>query len=176
MMMTLSPKSPLMTTSDISTVLEKHWYSSPVPIYDIILDMGLKLTLTAMDKKVVGLIRQDNGVYTIVVNTRHSLTRQRFTAAHELGHYIYHNVLVGDGVADNEEYSCEGTPMHNPLIQTIQERQANNFAANVLIPAHSILAGPLTLNVQKLATRFQVAESVMKIRLRRLWRDGYDTI
>ena len=52
--------------------------------------------------------------------------RQRFTIAHELGHYLLGHVQPGQVTAINREPAPGDSP---------QERQANQFAARVLAPA-----------------------------------------
>ena len=151
---------------DPMKVIEKHWNSTPVPIDQIIQEIGLPLSYKTMDDHISGYIERRNGSYQIVVNARHAPTRQRFTAAHELGHYIFHRDLLGEGVGDNRAYRTEGTGHDNANIRPIHERQANSFAANVLMPRHRLtdVGGDSTA---VLATRFGVSQAAMKIRLGR---------
>lgn len=151
---------------DHMSVIAQHWNSTPVPIEAIIRDIGLPLSYEAMDDNISGYIERQNGSYRIVVNSNHAPTRQRFTAAHELGHYVYHRDLLGEGVGDNRAYRTDGTDRPNANIRPIHERQANSFAANVLMPRHrlSAVAGETTA---ALATRFGVSQAAMKIRLGR---------
>jgi len=155
-----------MTSIDPIQVIAKHWDSTPVPIDTIIADLGLPLCYKALDDNISGYIERASESYKIVVNSNHARTRQRFTAAHELGHYIYHRELLGDGVGDNRAYRTEGTGRQNSKIRPMHERQANSFAANVLMPKHrlSALAGESTV---KLASMFEVSQETMRIRLGR---------
>ena len=153
--------------SDPIKVIGKHWDSTPVPIETIIGEVGLKFDREFLDENVSGFIeRQADGDYRIVVNASHAPTRQRFTAAHELGHYVYHRDLLGDGVGDNRAYRADGTTRPNPNIRPIHERQANSFAANVLMPRHA-LANVDGESTTTLAQRFGVSQEAMKICLGR---------
>jgi Zn-dependent peptidase ImmA (M78 family) len=114
---------------DPMKVIEQHWNSTPVPIDQIIRDIGLPLCQEVMADNISGYIERQNGSYRIVVNANHAPTRQRFTAAHELGHYIYHRDLLGEGVGDNRAYRTEGTDRPNANIRPIHERQANSLTA-----------------------------------------------
>lgn len=147
-------------------VIEKHWNSTPVPIEQIIREIGLPLSYENMADDMSGYIERTNGSYRIVVNATHPETRQRFTAAHELGHYIYHRDLLGEGVGDNRAYRAVGTKIDNPQIRPIHERQANSFAANVLMPRHR-LVGVDEESTAALAARFHVSQEAMRIRLGR---------
>jgi Zn-dependent peptidase ImmA (M78 family) len=151
---------------DPMAVIAKHWDSTPVPIDAIIRDIGLPLHYEAMADNISGYIERQNGSYRIVVNSNHAPTRQRFTAAHELGHYIYHRDLLGEGVGDNRAYRTDGTDRPNVNIRPIHERQANSFAANVLMPRHR-LASVDGESTSVLASRFGVSQAAMKIRLGR---------
>ena len=151
---------------DPMTVIAQHWNSTPVPIDAIIRDIGLPLSHEAMDDNISGYIERQNGSYRIVVNSNHAPTRRRFTAAHELGHYIYHRDLLGEGVGDNRAYRAEGTDRPNANIRPVHERQANSFAANVLMPRHR-LTDVAEESTAALAARFEVSQAAMKIRLGR---------
>jgi Zn-dependent peptidase ImmA (M78 family) len=155
-----------VTAIDPIDVIARHWDTTPVPIDAIIADMGLPLSYEPMADNISGYIERANGSYRIVVNLGHARTRQRFTAAHELGHFIYHRDLLGDGVGDNRAYRTEGTGRQNENIRPMHERQANSFAANVLMPRHRLVdvAGESTA---ALATRFGVSQEAMRIRLGR---------
>lgn len=155
-----------MTAIDPLKVIAKHWDSTPVPIDAIIRDIGLPLSYEPMDENISGYIERRDGGYRIVVNSTHAPTRRRFTAAHELGHYIYHRELLGEGVGDNRSYRTDGTDRPNANIRPVHERQANSFAANVLMPRHRLsdVAGQSTV---ALAQQFKVSPEAMRIRLGR---------
>ena len=87
------------------------------------------------------LVTTDDRAYgAILVNAKASPSRQRFTIAHELGHYLnlWHSPSVENG------FSCTRAQMRSwstrasrPLTRDeIQEREANRFAIELLLPAH----------------------------------------
>ena len=71
----------------------------------------------------------DKGQKTILVSTRFQAEIQNFTAAHELGHALFHKgmVLHRDIPLDGSSYS-----------QDVRERQANKFAAFFLMPEKQV--------------------------------------
>ena len=155
-----------MTSIDPIKVIQDFWNETPVRIYDMIQEFGLEFEFQDMPDNVSGWIeRLPNDSYKIAVNSGHPSTRQRFTAAHELGHYIYHRDLLGDGVGDNRAYRTDGTDRPNANIRPMHERQANSFAANVLMPRHVIAAIQRPRDVSVLARLFEVSQEVMRIRL-----------
>ncbi len=107
------------------------------------------------------LVKKDNNP-VIGVNCEHHPHRQRFTVAHELGHYILHG-------AETIHYDAGGEPLYfrSDSIYNAYEREANRFAAELLMPEHMvsrcIKAGACT--VETLAEIFDVSEDAMRYRL-----------
>ena len=153
---------------DALSIIRKSWSKAPVPIYAIIHELGLGPVYRSLPQNISGAIERTNSErYQIVINSDQSLTRQRFTAAHELGHYIYHRDLLGLGVGDTLAFRAYDTPLPNPNITPTHERQANNFAANVLMPAHLIdaLKARGITTPKEIADHLLVSEEAMRIRL-----------
>ena len=154
--------------ADALKILESHSQETPINIFGVLQDVGLRLEFRPESENISGWIEPLNGDgYLVVINERHSATRQRFTAAHELGHYIYHRDLLGRGVGDTRAYRSAGTPLPNTAITIQHERQANTFAANVLMPYAQIarFKGQGVTDPRELAKLFLVSEEAMRIRL-----------
>lgn len=156
------------TSLDPLKLAERYWGDIPVPIFQILGELGLGPDFHSLDDQISGWIeRGAGGKYRVTVNVLHAPVRRRFTAAHELGHYIYHRDLLGAGVGDTRAYRAAGTRLPNAAIRPIHERQANSFAANLLMPHHSInlLRSQGVTEVAELADRFEVSKDAMRIRL-----------
>jgi Zn-dependent peptidase ImmA (M78 family) len=80
------------------------------------------------DPRAVGLAVQAGRVATIFLNEDHPLTRQNFTFSHELGH-----IQLGH-LAEVPLYRAKGHPFSPD-----QEREANQFAAELLMPAEAFI-------------------------------------
>lgn len=105
-----------------------------------------------------GLIRRvDDDKYAIHVNANHPITRQRFTMAHELAHFILHKDKIGDGITDDYLYR---SGLGNNL-----EREANQLAAKILMPEHLVFHKDTTKSIKEQAGDFWVSETSMDIRL-----------
>lgn len=99
----------------------------------------------------------DEGSKIIIVNPYDSLTRQRFTVAHELGHALLHN----EGVHERSDVRLTSYRKH--------EVEANKFAAALLMPSdHVSVAVDLGKNLEELAELFGVSQTAMRIRLETL--------
>jgi Zn-dependent peptidase ImmA (M78 family) len=115
-----------------------------------------------MDSGVSGVIQKKAGRdAAIYLNDKDHPNRQRFTCAHELGHYVNHTnngVLDYEFVDYRDQLAAEGT---DP-----EEVYANRFAAALLMPAgevRTLKRGGYDL--VQLAYRFRVSEEAMTIRL-----------
>lgn len=109
-----------------------------------------------------GLIKKNEaGDFEIHVNSNHPITRQRFTMAHELAHFLLHRDKIGDGVVDDYLYRSK--------FSSVIEREANELAAEILMPAHLLISDEFKhLSIPEQAARFWVSEVSMDIRLGRL--------
>jgi hypothetical protein len=108
--------------------------------------------------------------YEIVVNKRHPVTRQRWTTAHELGHFLLHR---GD-----EDVFPTSPIKHRSSFEFYfededkEEAEANQFAADVLIPM-SLLHRAYDRghrDASKLAEIFNVSTDAMELRMKRYFR------
>lgn len=142
----------------------------PVDIEGLAGALGIKIKGAFLGKDISGILEHSKSDgYVISVNASHSEARRRFTIAHELGHYLLHKQLVGDGIGDDKAYrSTSVGKYHNTAIGAYEETQANKFAASLLMPMDLIdeikksegIDDPATL-----AKRFNVSEHAMCIRL-----------
>jgi Zn-dependent peptidase ImmA (M78 family) len=125
-----------------------------------------------LDDHIVGeLERTHDRGFVIRTNANHSRERQRFTAAHELGHYMMHRTLLGSGVDDDKSYrSClEYGNFKNKNIQKRHETEANQFAAAILMPSVTVRQEFVECpDLDRLARLFCVSNQAMAIRLKSL--------
>jgi len=102
--------------------------------------------------------------------TRRSPGRRSFTIAHEIGHWEMHRD-IGDGIHARFCRSDHVGATASELKQSVRlEREANRFAAALLMP-EDLLRRQVSesgLNVLALASRFGVSGQAMQIRLETL--------
>ena len=158
----IAPASPRDTAD---TLLEAAGITSfPVPVNELVTGCGVQILAWDFDDNIDGLVVQLEAGPVIWVNKGQALTRQRFTLAHELGHYLlrhvseFHLDLGGD-------LSPNASGEH-PDYNWRAERAANQFAANLLMPASMIRrASAETSDISTLASRFKVSPAAMGFRL-----------
>ncbi len=158
----------MKTPGEAFEITKRYATQAPVRVFDLARELGLGPAPTPLPENISGLIRRKpDGEWEIVVNSIQSTNRQRFTVAHEIGHFIFHRERLANGVSDTLAYRADDIEMPNPNIGWEQERQANNFAVNLLAPApllRAAQAAGLTSD-QDLAARFQMSRAAMRIRL-----------
>ena len=153
--------------TDFKNIVQDH-IGPPVNIEGIIRALGLELDKKAvLDTEISGQIERVDDTYKISANKDDNYFRQRFTMAHELGHYIYHVNLLGDGVDDDRRYrSIADGKFYNTQIKQAEETEANRFAASILMPASLIRAEwEKCRDVSQMVKKFLVSEQAMRIRL-----------
>lgn len=158
-----------MNFAECLSVVNRYKEQVPVDVLAIAAEIGIPVVYENLEDNISGAIRAVGADedYQIVVNSNHPRVRQRFTVAHELGHYIYHRDLLGRGTGDTRAYRAAGTPYPNGAITAVQERQANNFAANTLMPT-PLIRRFKAMGVKQpgaLAPLFGVSPKAMEIRL-----------
>lgn len=92
----------------------------------------------------------------IAVNAAHQRTRQRFTMAHEFYHYLYHRSL--------KRLMC----MTDLADTSRREREANRFAACLLMPEASVRIVLSRSGFAGTAARLMVSPEALQWRLREL--------
>ena len=149
----------------LADILRKFHSKAPVPVIEIANELGIKVYKTNdFDGRISGLIQKDEhhggkSGYAIYTNAHHPMTRRRFTIAHEIGHFMLHRELIGDGITDDGLYRSH--------LRGGFESEANRFAANLLMPRELVweFIEQGVDTVEELAEKFNVSKSAMSIRL-----------
>lgn len=97
----------------------------------------------------------------IGVNANQSPVRRRFSAAHEIGHHVLGHA---DGSVFDYAFptTVEGEP---PGYDPQNEREANQFAAELLMPEENLVEDAPSLSLARLARRYEVSQEAMSFRL-----------
>jgi len=151
-------------------ILSGYASSYPVDVVAAAEAIGVRVLFDQLPDGVSGKIQKDErGGYYIVANKDEPRVRQRFTIAHELGHYIYHRSLIGDGIQDTAAYRAPDPKVYDTTpLEPFHEAQANRFAANLLMPRWLIRKAQTShpdYSHADLARLFEVSEDAMRIRL-----------
>ena len=149
--------------------------SAPIDVHRVGRELGLRIVTANLGPGVAGLLVQRPGSPTVIcVHESDPTTRQRFTIAHEIGHHHLAHKLAGDAeVHVDRGIIAQRTARSSEGIVDLNEVEANQFAAALLMPAELIRMraaelsqGPLLdRHLSELAAEFQVSEQAMAIRL-----------
>lgn len=148
-------------------------HSAPVNVESIAKHLNLPIEYVESGGEISGcLIRKGNRV-AIGVNSSHSENRRRFTIAHEIGHYLLHEEapLFLDKLPT---YRVHFRDNESSLATNPNEIEANNFAAELLMPAGLLqreLRGSFDITedtISDLATQFGVSTTALTYRLMNL--------
>lgn len=155
-------------------ILKEKMETVPVDVEGAIRAYGITLERTSLPKGVSGAISYENGQFKISVEKTDGVARQRFTAAHELAHYLLHGGLLSQrGVLNrHEDVLFETNGVENPSqpLSRDHEVEANKLAAAILMPASFVRKhyDPKTNNVAELASQLEVSKAALEIRLKNL--------
>jgi len=111
--------------------------SAPVPIEALAHALGADVRKSPAEDPLSGfLLRDPNSRRAVIgVNSKHHPNRQRFTLAHELGHFLLHQ---GERVHVDRSDQAFLLKLRSDEASTgtdVEEIEANLFAAEILMPA-----------------------------------------
>lgn len=146
------------------TLMEHGIMQIPVNPVEIAEMVGIEVYYANFgNPNVSGLIRKDGNKVIIYVKHTDNPMRQRFTVAHELGHFFMH-LDAPEGHFVDMYRTVNFSDDDNPL-----EKEANQFAAALLMPRHYVQQEQKYADsLEDLAFSFRVSVQAMSLRLRDL--------
>lgn len=163
--------SKVLTTVD---AIRKRFnmYDLPIDLNVLAEKSGIEIKYGDFEAEMSGFAYQKAKTKYIGVNVAESAVRQRFTIAHEFGHIFMHqhDSLSYDPSVELIHFRDE----HSATGADSKEREANAFAAELLMPAEIVkkeiqdmkgidLHDPIA--VGRLADRFGVSQAALTVRL-----------
>ena len=147
-------------TTDI--LINNDMLKIPVDILKIAKTNDIEVYAGELDKKVSGAIRYDKekDKFAILVNKNDSMVRQRFTIAHELGHFFLHKeILKSDEIHVDIMFRMPDE----------KEKEVDYFAGALLMNRTLLekMHEAIT-SITELAQIFKVSVSAMTVRLDKL--------
>lgn len=151
----------------------------PVNVESIAERLGAKVVKVDLDDKLCGMLHKEAGQHIIGVNSSHSVSRQRFTIAHEIGHLVMHDHLISDLHVDKSFSERLYRDGRSKTGEDKIEREANRFAAELLMPTEllhedvSEVLIDLVEGPKELAELYEVSEQAMSIKLMQILGKKY---
>jgi Zn-dependent peptidase ImmA (M78 family) len=143
----------------------------PVPIIPIAQAAGAIVRYHDFNNEISGVLVRETGAAAVIgVERRQSVHRQRFTIAHELGHFLLHQ---GDQVHVDRHFRLNFRSARSATAEDVEEIEANAFAAAILMPEKFLRIDAARLqfdiedenDVRTLAAKYNVSSQAMAIRL-----------
>ena len=160
-------------------IVKDHMRDEPVNVAAIFADLGVEYVEDRILSGESGWIECLDGKFKVMVNESESAQRKRFTAAHELAHYLMHrDLLCREGKLNRHTDRLFGVSAEHNRDAPFQRRhevQANKLAAQIIMPASRITEvwnamedRPPVSRIPALAEKFDVSKAAMEIRLKTL--------
>jgi Zn-dependent peptidase ImmA (M78 family)/DNA-binding XRE family transcriptional regulator len=133
----------------------------PIPVEKLARRCGINVKDAPFGNEISGVLLELDSGPVIGFNAEHPSTRQRFTIAHELGHFLlsHHDHFH----IDLSDLAGHGEP---PGYDWRDERAANEFAAELLMPASLVTqAYGEDPDLPRLAAKFKVSKEALGFRL-----------
>lgn len=146
---------------------ESQIEAPPVDVNKILANLGINLLPYAFPEKVSAVLLKENNMLVVGVNNTHHPNRQRFSIAHEIGHYLlghYKDVFVDMSEISEGRFDAFDTE-HNK----VQEQEANYFAGELLMPSVMLKKDFIKLrNVEEIAKLYKVSKDSLWIKMLKL--------
>lgn len=143
----------------------------PINPVNIAKNLGISVEKAPFSDDLSGVLMRERGHAIIALNKAHPRLRQRFTVAHELGHFALNH--QGDMFVDHKVLNKRDG--RSKIAIDPQEIEANAFAAALLMPESMVLDAVIAIAgndtperndlIKSLAKTFEVSAQAMEFRL-----------
>ncbi len=145
-------------------VIIGHQTEFPVKVGVIAKSFGIEVKKATLAAGISGEIKESGDTCIIRINRHDVKTRQRFTLAHEIAHFLLHRDKIGDGITDDILYRSK--------LSDDLEAEANRLAADIVMPWSLIQASlesykglSTEQKIEQLAEVAEISTTAIKIRL-----------
>lgn len=151
---------PEGAASDARKIAEQKLLTRiPLDVVALAQALGLKVSKEPMAEHMSGYLRRTADGWVLGVNSLHHRNRQRFTIAHEIGHYMLHR--------DHSSFE-DGLLFRKDANKNPQETEANQFASFLLMPKFEFQSALATEGIDAVAAKFGVSRQAAEYRINTL--------
>jgi Zn-dependent peptidase ImmA (M78 family) len=157
-----------------SLLSKSRAHALPVDLEAVAKHLAIRILYEDMANDMSGLLVVKAGKRAIGVNRNHYRNRQRFTIAHEIGHFVLHHKSFEDPKNDlHWDKKWAYFRSAESAGADLDEYEANQFAAELLMP-EDLLRDLIKreridlsddIDISRLADALQVSEQALTIRL-----------
>ena len=159
----------LLTSKQVRQMYDNYGFNNSLEnLHRFIEALGIRLVSKPMKDSQSGFMHKEGDGWVVGVNNLHHPNRQRFTLAHELGHYFLHRNICKN--FDDNYVFTRADEKSDPI-----EWEANRFAAEFLMPEdifrQMVVKG--VTSVDDIADQFGVSTMAVRIRAKTLGMQGH---
>jgi Zn-dependent peptidase ImmA (M78 family) len=140
----------------------------PLDVEGVAKAFDIDIKKESLENELSGILRKmpESNKWEMLINAKHHSNRQRYTIAHELGHYFLHRHLQ---VEFQDRIFFRGAESSK------EELQANSFASEVLMPENYFreMIREGKNKIDELAQEFGVSTLALRIRAKNLGMSGH---
>lgn len=161
----------MIAVEKANNVIAKYWDGVlPVNTASIAAKMGIiashndEIETTPGEMEMAGWCENRGGKKLIYINKKSELARQRFFVAHAIGHFLLDHLGTGDCSMPKEYATTLSMSAENGW----REKQANEFALAILMPAQAVehvLQSGQASNLADMAKVFGTSQAAVKWRV-----------
>lgn len=114
----------------------------------------------SQNKLAAMLIRdEDSGKVIIALNGDHKKEKQRFSIAHEIGHFLLH---PAEKLFVDREFSVDYRDSRTAIGKHIKEIEANRFAGNLLVPRRFLVEDLRNYLLKEKVDKIKISQELSK--------------
>jgi Zn-dependent peptidase ImmA (M78 family) len=134
---------------------------NPLDIEGLLKAYEVNIRRRPMEDEISGHLEATEDGWYVTINSLHHPRRQRFTLAHELGHFLLHS---------GERKDFLDRMLFRANEQSRMETEANRFAASLLMPEEEFkrFVNQHSSKVEDIAEHFQVSALAVRVRAKEL--------
>jgi Zn-dependent peptidase ImmA (M78 family) len=140
----------------------------PLDVEGVAEALDIDIKKQSLESELSGILRKipESDKWELLINAKHHPNRQRYTIAHEIGHYLLHRHL---------QLEFQDRIFFRGADSSKEELQANSFASEVLIPESDFrqMVSEGKNKVDELAQKFGVSTLALRIRAKNLGMSGH---
>lgn len=141
-----------LSSEEIERVSKVHSKPLPVDVQKLCLSFGVPVFEERLPDNISGAIRRtpafSGSGFSILVNQCHSIHRKRFSALHELSHYLLHRDSIPKNAGANEWLRTRSRGR-------VAELDADRLAGELLVPEKDLADLKLAIRKNRLVSEYE---------------------
>lgn len=169
------PRYDVARKAAVHLLIKSGVTEPPVPLERIAKDLGLVVRYEPLEGDLSAVLVRRGDVPVVGINSMHPTARQRFSLAHEIGHFLLHKAK---DVFVDRQYPVHFRDAVSSTATDPEEVEANQFAASLTMPEamlkRDVEGSQLDIEsetaIADLAKRYGVSKQALAIRIGAIYK------